>query len=175
MASLPGSECLGANRARPVGDPQSERPTLHCLGVYWIISGDDNRNAVVRLEFRVERDFDYEGFGAGPFRRFLHWNRALCATLEDVRKRAPVLRHAVQVDAATAFASGALPPHDVAKPSLTPPDLRLALGSKAVDAGEVLPGRNDGFHGGGPDLGAYVLGDPLPHYRPRVGTNAGDE
>ncbi len=38
--------------ARPVGEPQLERPTLHSLGVYWIIRDDPARTASVRLEFR---------------------------------------------------------------------------------------------------------------------------
>ena len=43
---------LGADRSRPLGDPQLDRPTLHSLGVYWLISGDDNRNASVSMEYR---------------------------------------------------------------------------------------------------------------------------
>src|SRR4051812_232406 len=41
-----------ANTAEPVGDPFLERPTLRCLGAYWIVRGDDNKNAVVTLEYR---------------------------------------------------------------------------------------------------------------------------
>jgi hypothetical protein len=36
-----------------------------------------------------------------------------------------------------------------------------------VDAGEVLPGFNDGFTGKAPDIGAYELGQELPQYGPR--------
>ena len=71
------------------------------------------------------------GFGGGPFRLFLRWNGTRYATLDEVRKRAPVFKHAVLVDAATAFASGALPPEDVAKPQSTPIDFRPAAGSTA--------------------------------------------
>jgi hypothetical protein len=115
----------------------------------------------------VNCDFDYDGFAGGPFRSFLRWNRARYATPDEVRQRAPVLRHAVLVGEASPFASGAVPPADVAKQVETPVDLRLAPGSAAVDAGQVLPGLNDRFKGRGPDLGAYELGDPLPHYGPR--------
>jgi hypothetical protein len=116
----------------------------------------------------VDCDFDYDGFGGGPFRLFLRWNSTRYATLDEVRKRAPVYQHAVLVNAATAFASGALPPADVEKPQSTSIDLRLAKGSAAVDSGAVLPGLNDGFRARRPDLGAYELGDPLPQYGPRV-------
>jgi hypothetical protein len=46
-------------------------------------------------------------------------------------------------------------------------DLTLRKGSRAVDAGVVLPGITDGYVGRAPDLGAYELGAPLPHYGPR--------
>src|SRR5437773_1476515 len=38
--------------SQPLGEPQLERPTLHSLGVYWIIQGDDNKNASVQLAYR---------------------------------------------------------------------------------------------------------------------------
>lgn len=46
-------------------------------------------------------------------------------------------------------------------------DFTLRQGSKAVDAGVVLPNVNDGFTGKAPDLGAYERGRPLPGYGPR--------
>lgn len=49
-------------------------------------------------------------------------------------------------------------------------DFTLRAGSKAVDAGVVLPNINDGFTGRAPDLGAYERGRPLPVYGPRQET-----
>jgi len=46
-------------------------------------------------------------------------------------------------------------------------DLQLRRGAKAIDAGVALPNVNDGFKGRAPDLGAYELGEPVPHYGPR--------
>ncbi|MBI5283388.1 MAG: hypothetical protein HY858_17030 [Candidatus Solibacter usitatus] len=46
-------------------------------------------------------------------------------------------------------------------------NFRLKAGSKAIDAGLVLPTINDGFTGAAPDLGALELGRPEPHYGPR--------
>ncbi|MFL6416235.1 MAG: hypothetical protein ACJ74Y_11285 [Bryobacteraceae bacterium] len=46
-------------------------------------------------------------------------------------------------------------------------DLRLAPGSAAIDAGLTLPSINDGYSGRAPDLGAYELDRPIPHYGPR--------
>ncbi len=46
-------------------------------------------------------------------------------------------------------------------------DFRLKAGSGAVDAGMILPNVNDGYTGRLPDLGAYELGQDIPHYGPR--------
>jgi hypothetical protein len=46
-------------------------------------------------------------------------------------------------------------------------DFRLRPGSVAVDAGVRLPNVNDDFTGRAPDLGAYEVGRPEPHYGPR--------
>ncbi len=46
-------------------------------------------------------------------------------------------------------------------------NFRLKAGSKAVDAGEVLPTINDGFTGSAPDLGALEVGKEAPHYGAR--------
>lgn len=45
-------------------------------------------------------------------------------------------------------------------------NFRLKPGSKAVDAGVILPTVNDGFAGKAPDLGAIELGQKEPHYGP---------
>jgi hypothetical protein len=46
-------------------------------------------------------------------------------------------------------------------------DFRLKPGSKAIDAGTPLPTITDGFSGRAPDLGAYEVDRPVPHYGPR--------
>jgi hypothetical protein len=50
-------------------------------------------------------------------------------------------------------------------------DFRLKPGSRAVDAGAVLPSITDDFTGRAPDLGAYELDRPLPHYGVRSPTH----
>jgi hypothetical protein len=47
-------------------------------------------------------------------------------------------------------------------------DFQLRPGSVAVDAGVQLPNVNDGFTGKAPDLGAFEVGGPVPHYGPRA-------
>jgi len=87
---------------------------------------------------------------------------------EDFRRKAPVEKHAVLVDPARAFASRVRQPADVKRRfPVETNDLRLSPTSGAVDAGEVLPNINDGYRGQAPDLGAYEVGDDLPHYGPR--------
>jgi hypothetical protein len=151
----------------------TSEPVRHCLSRNNLFIGTAGDYAFDCTAPMVDCDFDFDGFGGGPFRLFLRWNRTRYATLEEVHKRAPVFKHAVLVDAASVFASGARPPLDVDKPRATPSDLRLASGSSAVDGGAVLPGLNDGFRARRPDLGAYELGDPLPHYGPRVPVGIG--
>ncbi|MCY3021851.1 MAG: right-handed parallel beta-helix repeat-containing protein [Planctomycetota bacterium] len=113
-------------------------------------------------------DFDYDGFGGGPWRTFLKWNGIRYATVDEARAKAPVYKHALLVDAATLFASGVKPPTDEkSQCDISVNDLRLKAGSGALDAGAVLPGFNDDFAGKAPDLGAYEFGGELPHYGPR--------
>ena len=90
-------------------------------------------------------------------------------------RQAPVEKHAVVVDGATAFASGAVPPADEKTLVTTPPDLRLSTSTAALDAGQPLSGFNDAFAGKAPDLGAYEAGAPLPHYGPRDASGAAAE
>jgi hypothetical protein len=46
-------------------------------------------------------------------------------------------------------------------------DFTLKPGSPAVDAGIALPNITDNYTGRAPDLGAYELNRPVPHYGPR--------
>jgi hypothetical protein len=117
----------------------------------------------------IDCDFDYDGFGGGPWQKFLKWNGVKFDSLDQLKAAANApYKHAVVVDAANVFASGLHAPEDraVQFPN-TKVDARLKAGCAAIDAGEILPGFNDGFKGKAPDLGAYELGDELPQYGPR--------
>jgi hypothetical protein len=90
------------------------------------------------------------------------------ATLAELREATGQEAHGIEVD------------FDIFE-SMKPPDLarryhvyhsmdlnfRLKSGSKAVDAGVVLPTINDKFSGRAPDLGALEVGQEEPHYGPR--------
>src|SRR5262245_21367044 len=47
-----GALSIASEAAVPVGEPHCERPTLHCLGVYWIVRDDPGRTASVNLAYR---------------------------------------------------------------------------------------------------------------------------
>ncbi|MEA2063581.1 MAG: hypothetical protein U9P14_07795, partial [Gemmatimonadota bacterium] len=110
-------------------------------------------------------DMDYNGYGTcgTPFRGQI--GKAIFSSLAELKKLTSE-KHAVKVDMSI-FKPGVEFP-DPAIPEREPADLRLAAGSAAVDAGEFIPGINDGFEGSAPDLGAYELGEKLPHYGPRA-------
>ncbi len=141
----------------------------HCVSRNNLFIGAGGRFAFDCEPPMTNCDFDYDGFGGGPWNFFLKWNGARYKTLAEAReKRAPVYQHAVLVDAGTVFANGATPPGEwTARFDCATIDLRLKEGTAAVDAGEVLPGFNDDYQGQAPDLGAYELGSPLPQYGPR--------
>ena len=114
----------------------------------------------------VNCDIDYEGVGRGPFKSFLKFNGRF-ATVEEAREKAEGYRHVVIVTPAKAFASGVLPPENPGKSYPNDLDLRPSKESEVIDAGQILPGYNNGFAGIAPDIGALELGSQLPHYGPR--------
>ena len=99
-------------------------------------------------------------------------------TLADYSRATGQDTHSVMVDYDT-FVKASKPDTKDLQRLYSPEDFdfRLAPGSPAVDARMVLPTINDGFTGRAPDLGAYEVGRPLPHYGPRSmppGTSSGD-
>ena len=89
-------------------------------------------------------------------------------TLEEFRGDTGQDRHSVRLDF-DVFANVSIPDKSDPQHLYIPEDFdfRLRPGSAAIDAGVELPTITDGFTGKAPDLGAYELGRPLPHYGPR--------
>ncbi len=108
--------------------------------------------------------FDYNAVGTAnvPFAGKIKEQR-----FESIRElhRLTGAKHCVQVDMDVFAASVEFP--DPVFPERQPQDLRIKSGSKAVDAALLLPNINDNFTGKAPDIGAYEVGMPLPHYGPR--------
>lgn len=145
----------------------SDQPS-NCISRNNLFIGTQANHAIEVTAPMRDCDFDYDGFGGGPFGSFMVWAKKPYATVEDVRANAPVEKHLTIVNPAKAFATSIRPPEDFKIQQKIGHDLRLSPKSEAVDAGQVLPGFNDGFAGKGPDLGALELGQELPQYGPRA-------
>jgi hypothetical protein len=89
-------------------------------------------------------------------------------TLKEYSDASSQEKHSVLVDYDT-FVNVTMPdksdPQRLYKPESF--DFRLRPGSRAIDAGVALPTINDDFTGRAPDIGAYEVGKPVPHYGPR--------
>ncbi|MFC1614422.1 right-handed parallel beta-helix repeat-containing protein [Gemmatimonadota bacterium] len=113
-------------------------------------------------------DFDYDGLGThgAPFAAKIGGlgGDFLYLSLSDLQANSTE-KHAVEVDMNVFDTDVEWPSPPF--PGREPANLRLASGSAAEDAGLVIPNINDGFSGTAPDLGAYEIGAPLPHYGPR--------
>ena len=118
-------------------------------------------------------DMDYDGFdwtrkkkhprlpAADPF----IWRDKRLYDIESLTKEVGIEAHGMKVEATDIFASYAVP----TEPGwITPPPLlTLRREGKAIDAGVPLPNIAEEFTGKAPDLGAFELGMPTPHYGPR--------
>jgi hypothetical protein len=172
MHNGPSGAIMYHNTIVKAGDPiaiDTNKKIENCIYRNNLFIGTGNKYAF-RSEAKMEDDvdFDYDGFGGGPWANFLKWNGKRYPNLAAVQKDAPVYKHAVVIDNAKVFAAGTKPPaDDKTQIEVGKMDLRLAAGSAAVDAGEPLPGIDDGFSGKAPDLGAYELGATPPQYGPR--------
>ena len=82
----------------------------HCLSRNNLYVGTAGRYAMEYLARMIDCDYDYDGFAGGPFANFLRWNGVRYGTLDELRCRAPVLRHARLLDTASLFAAGTRPP-----------------------------------------------------------------
>ncbi|HEX4277810.1 MAG TPA: hypothetical protein VHZ74_20790 [Bryobacteraceae bacterium] len=127
---------------------------------------------------------DYNGFRPNPgVADAFEWNSPAFETIADFKGQ-PLTRHFKSLkeysDATKQEQHSVLVDYDVFAnvrvPDKSDPqrlykpddfDFRLQPGSAAIDAGAVLPTINDDFTGRAPDLGAYELDRPLPHYGPR--------
>jgi hypothetical protein len=70
--------------------------------------------------------------------------------------------------AANVFELERQPPHNIHLVDASKLDLRPRPDSVLVDAGVVIPNVNEDYAGQAPDLGAYEVGQDLPHYGSRM-------
>jgi len=111
-------------------------------------------------------DVDYDGFDWGTSRDAFRWeNKKRFPDLESFSEAVGIEQHGIRVRKEEIFERWDIP----AEPGpVSPQHLTLKADCNAIDAGDVLPNINDDFTGKAPDLGAYELGKPLPHYGPRA-------
>ena len=159
-------------KAGPAHVVMTTAPMSNMVSRNNLFVGTTAKTAVDMQVPATDCDFDYDGFAIkGSPNTYLNWNRGAekFGTFEQMRQKAPVWKNAIQVNGDTVFASGVHAPQtDKEAIGVEATDTRLASSSAAIDAGQKLPGVNDDFKGMGPDLGAYELGAPLPHYGPRT-------
>jgi hypothetical protein len=127
---------------------------------------------------------DYNGFRQNPGAAVSYqWNSPPFDVAADYVKTPVVRRYKTLAEYSQATGQdkhSVLVDYDVfvnvTKPDMNDPqrlydparfDFRLKPGSAAADAGVVLPNINDGYTGRAPDLGAFELDRPIPHYGPR--------
>lgn len=133
-----------------------------------IISGSDVRP--------LPQTLDYNGYGpgTGPFpwsvSRELHFGTVSQHTYPDLAAFAQGTGHEMHGVAGLTLEETFVRTEfdqDRSGSFGKPHDLCLKDGSRAIDAGAILPTINDDFTGKAPDLGAYEKDLPLPHYGPR--------
>ena len=157
--------CVRSGMPMPI---LSNEKVRNCIFRNNLFIGTAGNYAMEAIPPMADCDFDYDGFGGGPWRDFIKWSNVRYHTLEEWKEKAPAYKHIVLVDPANAFAADVKAPDDFRKQyPVSINDLRLKEGCAAIDAGESIPGINDGFAGKAPDLGAYEFGTEAPRYGPR--------
>jgi hypothetical protein len=147
---------------------QTDEPVSNCVSRNNLFVGTEAPYAFECSPRMSNCDFDYDGFAGGPFNLFLKWNGKRYRSAQEAALKAPVYKHAMVLDARGLFATAVQAPDSPERQwPVGQNDLRLKPGSRAADAGQPLPGLNDGFGGAAPDLGAFETGATPPHYGPR--------
>lgn len=108
-------------------------------------------------------DFDYDGLGVYGLPFTAQFGKTRVTSIEELRSQTTE-KHAVEIGindfAPLSFPFPPMPEREI-------PNLRIRAGSAAADVGVRLPNVNDDFLSTAPDLGAYEIGIPIPHYGPR--------
>jgi hypothetical protein len=119
------------------------------------------------------RDFDFDGWGTtreigSPSDPYFKWDNVRYDRLPDLQAIG-VEVHGVDAGFDD-LENATLPPASDQPAEPGSRDLRLVVGAPEINAGVPLSNLNDAFVVNGlPDMGAFELGQPLPHYGPRIG------
>jgi hypothetical protein len=110
-----------------------------------------------------QTDLDYDGFDWGSNGAPFDINGTKYSNLDQLRAATGVEAHGIRINAPNCLETFNVP----GPPPLTtiPPQfMTLRATCNAVDAGEAIPNLSGSYSGAAPDLGAYELGAPMPHY-----------
>jgi hypothetical protein len=118
-----------------------------------------------------QTDLDYDGFDWGSNSTPFTYEGTGYPDLPSLRTASGQQTHGIRIDRTTCFET-----FDVPGPppftTIPPQWMTLKASCIAVDAGVMLPNINDDYAGSAPDMGAYEVGQPLPHYGPRPMTTS---
>ncbi len=106
-------------------------------------------------------NLDYDGFDWNGYSLAFKWGERY-PDLPSFQAATGLETHAIHIDKNTCFEA-----LDIPNPPPAPMPIQyitLKPTCNAVDAGVALANINDDFLGAAPDLGAYEVGAPLPHY-----------
>lgn len=136
-----------------------------CGGKNGHYSAGDEGMAVSLPGYNATCTFDYNAVGTvnTPFTGKI--GNQYFKSIEGLHKLTGA-KHCVQVGLGV-FEADIEFPYPIFPERREPQDLRISPGSNAVDAALLLPNINDDFTGEAPDIGAYEIGKPMPHYGPR--------
>jgi len=138
-------------------------------------AGRSGRGGPYSMEYQPlpdwRTDVDYDGFDWDRTPTPFWWEltpgkSTRFKDLASFSQAVGIERHALQVRKEETFEIPDIPAY--AAELFSVKRLTLRPGCAAVDAGQALPNVCDDFAGAAPDLGAYELGRPAPHYGPRL-------
>ena len=118
-------------------------------------------------------DWDYSGYdlrGPDGDPGEFFWFDARYESVQDLAAAAGVEVHGRHIGRETIFVDYRPPAHPARQPR---PILHLRPDGAAVDAGEPVANLADEFEGSAPDLGAWEVGAPPPHFGPREPADRG--
>lgn len=114
-------------------------------------------------------DFDYNAYVSDGAKKFANWNGQKYDTIDQFRQGTGMETHGLAISSFAGVFDGSVtvPADSKVAEEISRNRPELIATSPAVDAGELLPNINDDFKGEAPDIGAWELGGPRPHYGPR--------
>jgi hypothetical protein len=145
-------------------------------GVIWTgrdTSAGSNSLSPPQWEPSWNTDVDYDGFDWGTNSIAFAW-RDYEETYPDIESFSAAIgveQHGIRVDKNVIFEDFFVPAERASVPREM---LTLNPGTNAVDSGAIVPNLADVYEGSAPDLGAYEVGRPLPHFGPRTGDAASE-